>query len=59
MDDAAGSQHISIQAEKDYDALIKNDKSETVGLNETHSVTNDFKRHIQRTTLPATRCRAS
>ncbi len=47
MDDAAGSQHISIQAEKDYDALIKNDKSETVGLNEDHSVTNDFKRHIQ------------
>ncbi|MBL8743617.1 MAG: type VI secretion system tip protein VgrG [Myxococcales bacterium] len=47
MDDAAGSQHISVQAEKDYDALIKNDKSETVGLNETHSVTNDFKRHIQ------------
>jgi len=47
MDDAGGAQHISIQAEKDYDALIKNDKSETVGLNETHTVTNDFKRHIQ------------
>ncbi len=47
MDDAAGSQHISVQAERDLSGLIKNDKSETVGLNETHTTTADFKRLIQ------------
>lgn len=47
LDDTAGSQHISLQAQKDFDAIVKNDKTEKVGLSETHTVTNDFKRTVQ------------
>lgn len=46
MDDSGGSQHMSWRAEKDFDAVVKNDKSEKVGNNETHEITNDFKREI-------------
>ena len=35
MDDGIGAEMMQIQAEKDEDILVKNDKSETVGNNET------------------------
>jgi type VI secretion system secreted protein VgrG len=46
MDDSAGSQAISMRAEKDLDALVKNDKSEVIGNNETHTVGVDFVRQV-------------
>lgn len=46
MDDSAGSQHIYMKAEKDLDARVKNDKTETIGNNETHSVGTSFKRQV-------------
>jgi len=46
MDDSGGSQLMAFRAEKDFDGLVKNDKSEKVGHNETHEVTNQFKREI-------------
>jgi type VI secretion system secreted protein VgrG len=46
LDDSSGSQLMHWRAEKDYDALIKNDKTEKVGVDETHSVGTDFKREL-------------
>jgi type VI secretion system secreted protein VgrG len=46
MDDSAGSQAISIRAEKDLDALVKNEKTEKVGHSETHFVGTDFSRQV-------------
>lgn len=38
MDDAAGRQGINFRAEKDLDILVKNDRFEWIGNNETHTV---------------------
>ena len=47
MDDSAGAQGISIRAEKDLDALVKNEKTEKIGNNETHEVDVDLTRQVQ------------
>ncbi|HVY49489.1 MAG TPA: type VI secretion system tip protein TssI/VgrG [Minicystis sp.] len=47
MDDTAGSQAISLRAEKDLDALVKNDKSESIGHDQTHAVGVDLTRQVQ------------
>jgi type VI secretion system secreted protein VgrG len=41
MEDKKGSEELYIQAEKDENILVKNDKGETVGHNETISIGND------------------
>lgn len=46
MDDSAGSQVLSVRAEKDLDALVKNDKTEKIGHNEAHSVGTDLTRQV-------------
>ncbi|MBW2459812.1 MAG: type VI secretion system tip protein VgrG, partial [Deltaproteobacteria bacterium] len=46
MDDSAGMQMFSIQAEKDYDAVVKNNKGVTIGNNEVHTVGTDFDRQV-------------
>jgi type VI secretion system secreted protein VgrG len=46
MDDSAGSQLMHFRAEKDFDGLVKNDKSEKVGVDETHNVGTEMKRQI-------------
>ena len=46
MDDTAESQLMAFRAEKDLEALVKNEKTETIGNNETHTVGTDFGRKI-------------
>jgi type VI secretion system secreted protein VgrG len=62
MDDSAGSQKISIRAEKDLDTVVKNDKLEKVGHDETHEVGLNLKRTVagdRRSPSAATMSRSS
>lgn len=42
MSDAAGSQGLSISAQKDLNVTTGNDKNETVGVDETHTVGSNY-----------------
>ncbi|MBK8811992.1 MAG: type VI secretion system tip protein VgrG [Acidobacteria bacterium] len=46
MDDGVGAEMMQIQAEKDEDILVKNDKSETVGNNETIEIGVDRSENV-------------
>ena len=47
FEDKKGEEELFIQAEKDEKINVKNDKSETVGANETISIGNDRKETVQ------------
>jgi type VI secretion system secreted protein VgrG len=42
LDDTAGAQGIYLRAEKDFQRLVKNDKSETIGNDARHTVGSDL-----------------
>lgn len=48
LDDVAGSQLFYLQAERDYTGLVKHDKSEKVGNDETHSIGANLARAVSR-----------
>ncbi len=47
IEDSAESQYIAMRAEKDYQNLVKNDRSESIGHCETHTVGTDFARQVR------------
>jgi len=44
FEDKKGDEQLYLQAEKNYDLLVKNDATNTVGHDETHAISND--RHL-------------
>ncbi len=46
LDDTMDKQLFSLQMEKDYDALVKNDQGVTIGNNSLHNVGTDFDRQV-------------
>jgi len=48
FEDKKGSEHIYLQGERDWNILIKNDKEQLVGNNESLLVRNDRKKTVER-----------
>ncbi|MBW2525799.1 MAG: type VI secretion system tip protein VgrG [Deltaproteobacteria bacterium] len=47
IEDSAESQYIAMRAEKDYDNLVKRNRTEQIGNDETHTVGTDFARQVK------------
>lgn len=48
LDDSAGRMRFDVRAEKDLNVLVKNDRSETIGHDETHDVDVSYMHSVER-----------
>lgn len=48
LDDSAGAMHFDLRAEKDYLGIVKNDKTERIGHDETHFVRKNLTHVVER-----------